>query len=78
MALRVAARSVLMALGKPWMRIGFEVAGLVILVIAATTLTARLGTIGLPLALVCSEWGVTVLGWVLIRMPVGSKASIAP
>ncbi|TAN06154.1 MAG: lipopolysaccharide biosynthesis protein [Rhodanobacteraceae bacterium] len=62
MALRLTAGSVLMALGKPWMRVVFEVTGLVILVITAVILTTRLGPIGMPLALACSEWGMTLLG----------------
>lgn len=67
MALRLAAGGVLMAMGKPWMRVGFEVAGLVILVIAAVILTAHFGAIGMPLALVCSEWAMTVIGIICIQ-----------
>jgi O-antigen/teichoic acid export membrane protein len=66
MALRMAAGSVLMALGKPWMRVGFEVAGLVILVIAAAVLTANFGALGMPIALGCSEWTMAVIGGTLI------------
>ena len=66
MALRIAAGSVLMALGKPWMRVGYEVAGLGALVIASAILTTRLGTTGMPLALACSEWLMAALGWALI------------
>ena len=62
MALRLAAGGILMALGKPWMRVGFEVAGLVVLIIAADVLTARLGAAGMPLALACSEWMMTMIG----------------
>lgn len=66
MALRMTAGSVLMALGKPWMRVGFEAMGLVIVVIAAALLVAEFGAIGMPLALACSEWGMMLLGWTLI------------
>jgi O-antigen/teichoic acid export membrane protein len=66
MALRVAAGNVLMALGKPWMRVGFEIAGLVVLVVASITLTARFGTAGMALALVCSEWMMAVAGGTLV------------
>jgi O-antigen/teichoic acid export membrane protein len=66
MALRIATGNVLMALGKPWMRAGFEISGLIVLLFAAITLTARLGTIGMPLALACSEWGMAVTGMVFI------------
>lgn len=65
-ALRVAAGNVLMALGKRWMRVGFELAGLIILVIAAVLLTARFGVIGMPLALACSEWSMAIVGITLI------------
>jgi O-antigen/teichoic acid export membrane protein len=66
MALRVAAGNVLMALGKPWMRVGFEATGVGILTIAAATLTASFGAKGMTLALTCSEWGMTAIGWVYI------------
>ncbi|MGB3749104.1 MAG: lipopolysaccharide biosynthesis protein [Rhodanobacter sp.] len=66
MALRLAAGNALMALGKPWMRVGFEATGVVILVIAAATLTASFGAKGMTLALACSEWGMTAIGWVYI------------
>lgn len=67
MALRIAAGSVLMALGKPWMRVGFEVIGMVVLVIAAATFTTTFNIAGMPLALACSEWAMTLTGWGLIR-----------
>ncbi|HET7930338.1 MAG TPA: oligosaccharide flippase family protein, partial [Rhodanobacteraceae bacterium] len=62
MMLRMAAGSVLMALGKPWVRVGFELSGLAILVAAAFILTQYVGAIGMPLALACSEWGMAVIG----------------
>ncbi len=62
MALRMTVGSVLMALGKPWMRVGFEVAGLITLVTAATLLVPHVGVIGMPLALSCSEWVMTIIG----------------
>lgn len=62
MALRLVAGNALMALGKPWMRVGFEVAGLMVLVIAGVVLVGWLGVIGLPLALACAEWTMTVVG----------------
>jgi O-antigen/teichoic acid export membrane protein len=66
LALRMIAGTVMMSLGKPWVRVGFEVAGLVVLVIAAIALTARFGEIGMPLALACSEWSMAVIGMALI------------
>lgn len=66
MALRLAAGNVLMALGKPWMRVGFEIAGIGILVIASTILCQFLGEIGMPVALALSEWAMTLIGVTLI------------
>ena len=67
MALRVAAGGILMALGRPWMRVGFELAGLLVLVIAAVTLTTPFGATGMPLALACSEWTMAAFGgWLLL------------
>ncbi|MBB6242322.1 oligosaccharide flippase family protein [Rhodanobacter sp. MP1X3] len=65
-ALRLAAGSVLMALGNPWMRAGFEVIGLAVMLVAAILLTARFGATGMPLALACSEWMMTLLGWAFV------------
>jgi O-antigen/teichoic acid export membrane protein len=74
MALRTVAGNVLMALGKPWMRVGFEAIGLIILVVAAATIVPRLGMIGMPLALACSEWMMAVIGVALIaRVRVNPK-----
>ena len=66
MALRLVAGSVLLAIGRPWMRTGFEVLGIVVLVIAAAILTGGLGTIGMPIALACSEWTMACVGAALI------------
>ena len=66
MALRIATGSALMALGKPWMRVGFELGGLVVLTVAAILLTPRWALSGMPLALTCSEWSMATLGWLLI------------
>jgi O-antigen/teichoic acid export membrane protein len=66
MILRLCAGSALMALGRPWMRVAFELIGLAVLAIAAITLTSRLGSTGMALALGCSEWTMAVAGGVLI------------
>lgn len=66
MALRLAAGSVLMALGKPWIRVVFEVLGLVTLVIAAVVLAPHFATAGMPLALACSEWVMAGIGWITL------------
>lgn len=62
MSLRTAAGGMLMALGKPWMRVGFEVGGLVVLIAAASLLTTRFQATGMPLALACSEWFMAAVG----------------
>jgi len=66
MALRIAAGSALMAIGKPWIRAGFEAVGLVSLLIAAVTFTYYFGVVGMPLALACSEWVMAILGSCLV------------
>lgn len=73
MALRIASGSVLMALGKPWIRVGFEGVGLAILTATAFLMTSHLGTIGMPLALACSEWGMAAIGIVSIVREVRSQ-----
>lgn len=66
MALRLVAGNVLMALGKPWMRAGFEVVGVVLLIFAAVILTSYLQATGMVLALACSEWVMAVLGSMMV------------
>lgn len=71
LALRLVAGNALMALGKPWMRVGFEVVGLGILIIASSWLVALLGARGMPLALACAEWGMAIAGGVLVLLARG-------
>lgn len=66
MSLRMAGGSILMAFGKPWMRFGFELAGLVILFLSAVSLVTHWGQLGLPLALACSEWSMAAIGLCLV------------
>lgn len=74
MVLRIAAGSVLMALGRPWMRAGFEVTGLVVLGVAAILLTVHFGVHGMALALMCSEWAMALLGgWLVVRVRCSSR-----
>lgn len=77
MALRLAAGSVLTALARPWMRVGFEIVGLAVLVISAAILTAKFSVIGMPLALACSEWVMALLGLALLRKSIKPAVSIA-
>jgi O-antigen/teichoic acid export membrane protein len=73
MALRTAAGSTLMALGKPWMRVGLEAAGLLALLLSSFTMTSRLGTIGMPLALACSEWTMATVGVAFLLMALRAR-----
>lgn len=66
MALRIAAGSMLMALGRPWMRAGFEIAGVIVLLVCSLMLTGRLGVTGMAVALACAEWTMAALGLALI------------
>ncbi len=68
MALRIAAGSALMALGKPWMRVGFEMIGLLVLPAAALLLTRVLGMAGMPIALACSEWTMAFIGGLMLMI----------
>lgn len=78
MALRIAAGNVLMALGKPWMRVGFEVAGLAALFVTAIALTPRFGASGMPLALACSEWAMTIIGGMLVASRLNHPSATRP
>lgn len=62
MALQMAAGNVLMAIGRPWMRVGFEVAGLLVLLVSSILLAPYWGLQGMVLALICMEWIMTGLG----------------
>jgi O-antigen/teichoic acid export membrane protein len=66
LALRMVAGTVMMTVGRPWVRVGFEIIGLGVLAIAAVTLTPQFGTSGMPLALACSEWAMAIMGIALI------------
>lgn len=66
MSLRLTAGNSLMALGQPWMRVGFEVTGVVILVVASVMLTSSMGAIGMALALATSEWVMAIVGGLLV------------
>lgn len=65
LALRIATGSTLMALGQPWMRAGFELAGLAVLAVTSVSLTHYFGPIGMPVALACSEWSMAAIGVVI-------------
>lgn len=62
MAMRLVLGGALMAVGRPWMRVTFELVGLVLLVALSLVLTSQVGAAGMPVALVVSEWVMAVLG----------------
>ncbi len=66
MALRVSASNILLALGKPWVRVGFEAAGFGTLIIAAPVFTEYAGATGMPLALTISEWVMAGMGTLFV------------
>ena len=66
LGLRMAAGNTLMALGKPWLRTGFELFGILVLVIAAMLFTQLYGTIGMSVALISAEWSMASIGWTII------------
>ena len=77
MGIRLTAGNILMALGKPWMRAGFEVVGLLVMLIASITLTVHLGTPGMLIALVCSEWSMALVGVGLIIRVQSTRSSLS-
>lgn len=75
MALRKAAGSALMSYGKPWMRVSFELIGILVLCIFATILTGQLGLAGMALALICSEWIMACSGTALIYFQTSMRST---
>jgi O-antigen/teichoic acid export membrane protein len=78
MALRLTAGNVLMALGKPWMRVAFEATGLLILVTTSTLMAPQFVTVGMPVALACAEWGMAAGGIALVVLRRRQVQSILP
>jgi O-antigen/teichoic acid export membrane protein len=66
MALRISAGGILMAIGKPWIRAGLEMAGFFSLLVASIIFTHHFGIIGVPLGLALSEWTMAVIGVIFI------------
>jgi len=66
LTLRLAVGTVLVTLDKPWLRVGYEIVGLVVLVVAAGILATMIGAAGMPLALALSEWVMAAIGIGLI------------
>lgn len=55
-----------MALGRPWLRVGYELLGLVLLLVFSVALVSGLGYQGMPYAIVLSEWFMAVAGIILL------------
>ncbi|WP_312224265.1 lipopolysaccharide biosynthesis protein [Stutzerimonas nitrititolerans] len=66
MTLRAVSGNVLMALGKPWWRIAFEVCGMAVLAVTAIVLIDRSSANGMAIALICSEWSMAAGGGTLL------------
>lgn len=66
LALRFTVGNILVTMGKPWLRVGFEVFGMLIIAISAVLFTSTLGIKGMTLALIVSEWGMVIAGLSLI------------
>ncbi len=76
MALRTVAGTALMAIGRPWMRVSFELVGVALLPGLALTLVPLWPAQGMPAALIATESCMAVIGWILLKrsIPVPSKA----
>lgn len=68
MALRMSAGNVLMALGRPWIRASFEIAGVAVLMVTAILFAPWLGLAGMALSLACSEWLMAAMGGTTIAI----------
>ncbi|UKE70333.1 lipopolysaccharide biosynthesis protein [Xanthomonas cerealis pv. cerealis] len=68
LSLRLVFGNILVAVGRPWMRVGCEGLGILALMLVGSILSASQGISGMAIALACSEWGMAVLGgWFVMR-----------
>jgi O-antigen/teichoic acid export membrane protein len=76
LSLRLAAGTILVARGRPGERIGFELCGVLTLIVSMLVLTPHFGIRGLAMALVIAELSMTMIGWWLVRqhMVLSAKA----
>lgn len=65
-AFRLVGGNVLMAMGRPWYRVGFEVAGLSMLTLAAFFLVPSLDIKGMVLSVVLAEWVMAITSGIII------------
>lgn len=75
MTLRKVNGTVLMTLGKPWMRVLFELLGIVVLLLAAMILSTKSGISGMSIAVILSEWTMALIGGYLIHSHVTRRDS---
>lgn len=66
LALRLSLASMLMAVDRPWARVGIEIFGMLALVIGAVILYPLFGVVGMVWALAISEWGMVGVSGVLL------------
>jgi len=65
-SLRLVSGNIIVALGRPWVRVGYELFGLVLLLVFSVALVSGLGYQGMPYAIVLSEWFMAVAGFALL------------
>lgn len=78
LSLRLAAGSVLIALGHPLERMGFELCGVVILLGGMLVFTIYWGVLGLVMAVIVSEVAMSAVGAILVARHVRRPAGPQP
>ncbi len=73
LSLRLAGGTILVALGRPLERIGFELCGIFALIIGMLLLAPHFGTRGLAMALLIAEATMTISGWSLVLRRLRAK-----
>lgn len=76
LSLRLAAGSVLIALGHPLARLGFELCGIVLLLAGMLLFTPHWGVVGLVFAVIASDVAMSAIGAVLLMRHL--RASTGP
>jgi len=66
LSLRLVFGNILIAVGRPWTRVGCEGLGIFALMLVGCVLSSSLGVSGMAIALACSEWGMAMLGGLLV------------
>lgn len=78
MCLRVAATNTLMTMGSPWLRVGTETAGIVLLLLLALGLTPSWSTTGLIIAVAITELVMALLAWTLVFRLRDAHTEVSP